>query len=69
MMASNEDVKLPSLKQVEVGLAKLAAAAGVVVTYTNAGHLPTAVRGVVLAASGVIIAVNHWFNRAATPSS
>jgi hypothetical protein len=59
-------IAIPSLTQVEIGLTKLAALAGVVESYANEGHLPPAARAVLLAVSGVVIAVNHWFNRTTT---
>lgn len=60
------NISIPSLTQVEIGLTKLAAVAGVVESYANEGHLPGAARAVLLAVSGAIIAVNHWFNKTTT---
>ena len=62
-------VSMPSLTQIEIGVTKLAAIAGVVEGSTDLGGLPSWLRVTLLSVSGAIIALNHWLNRTATPSA
>jgi hypothetical protein len=59
-------ISIPSLTQIEIGLTKLAAVAAGVEGSTDLGGLPKPIRVTLLAVSGVIIAINHWFNKTTT---
>lgn len=55
-------MKLPSLKQLEIGVTKLAAIAAAIEGTTNLGGAPVWLRTVLLSVAGAIITVNHWLN-------
>lgn len=59
-------MQIPSWTQVEIGLTKLAAVASAVEGSTDLGGLPKPIRVTLLAVAGVIIAVNHYFNKTTT---
>lgn len=65
-MAKSTSLPIPSLTQIEIGVTKLAAIAAAVEGSTDLGGLPKPIRVTLLAVSGAIIAINHWFNKTTT---
>jgi hypothetical protein len=62
--APTKSEAMVSSTQLKVWLAELAAAAGWVNTYVNAGHLNTNLRAIQAVVSSVVLVVSHIFNKA-----